>query len=73
MSPGLNKLEWRYDKDNTVNKGADCAWIDLIDFAESSPVLYIKNDIQVAKIINPVQKEKYGFETLSVLVKNHGN
>ena len=52
---GLNKMEWIYRKDNTVSQGSDCAWIDMIDFAQSSPVNYIQNDLQVARIVSPAQ------------------
>ena len=69
---GLNKLEWIYKKDNTVSQGSDCAWIDLIDFAQSSPVNYIQHDLQVARIVSPVKKDKYGQEIISVNVLNLG-
>ncbi len=69
---GLNRLEWIYKKDNTVSKGSDCAWIDLIDFAQYSPVNYIQNDLQVARIVSPVKKDKYGKELISVNVLNLG-
>ena len=52
--------------------GADCAWIDLIDFAGSSAVSYIQKDLQVARIITPVQKDKFGREMVSVKVVNLG-
>ena len=58
---GANKMEWIYSKDQSVSNGADCAWIDLIDFAESSPVNYIEKDLQVARIVTPSQKDKYRY------------
>ena len=69
---GQNKLEWIYKKDNTVSQGSDCAWIDLIDFAQSSPVNYIQHDLQVARIVSPVKKDKYGQEIISINVLNLG-
>ncbi len=72
VAAGTNKLEWRYSKDQSVSSGADCAWIDLIDFAESSPVTYIEKDLQVARIVAPVQKNKFGQETVSVKLLNLG-
>jgi hypothetical protein len=69
---GLNKLEWIYKKDNTVSQGSDCAWIDLIDFAQSSPVNYIQRDLQVARIVSPIKKDKYGKELISLNVLNLG-
>jgi len=69
---GLNKMEWIYSKDQSVSSGTDCAWIDLIDFAESSSVSYIQKDLQVARIVAPFQKDKYGHETVIVKVLNNG-
>jgi hypothetical protein len=69
---GLNKMEWVYKKDNTVSNGSDCAWIDMIDFAALSSVSYIQKDIQVARIVTPVQKDHFGQETVTVKVLNIG-
>jgi hypothetical protein len=69
---GINKMEWIYSKDQSVSNGADCAWLDLIDFAESSPVSYISKDLQVARLVSPVQKDKYGRELVTVKVLNIG-
>ncbi len=72
LPAGLNKMEWRYYKDNSQSSGSDCAWVDMIDFAESSPVRYIQKDLEVAKIVSPVQKDRYGYETVTVKVLNLG-
>jgi hypothetical protein len=72
VNAGMNKMEWTYRKDNSVSQGTDCAWIDLIDFAQTSPVNYIQKDLQVAKIVNPGKKEQFGDETISVKVRNLG-
>jgi hypothetical protein len=69
---GYNKMEWIYKKDNSVSQGADAAWIDLIDFSGSARVNYIQKDLEVARIITPVQKEIYGKESVSVKVLNVG-
>ena len=69
---GLNKMEWSYQKDNSYWKGSDCAWIDMIDFAQTSPVNYIQKDLDVAKIVTPVKDKQYGKETISVKVLNLG-
>jgi hypothetical protein len=45
----------------------------MIDFAESSPVKYIQKDLEVAKIVSPVQKDRYGYETVTVKVLNFGS
>jgi len=65
-------MEWIYKKDNSVSQGSDCAWIDLIDFAQSSPVNYIQSDLQLARIVTPIKKDKYGQETITVRVLNLG-
>jgi len=44
--------------------GQDCAWIDMIDFAQSSPVRYIQRDLQVARVIIPVNNDNMGWKTL---------
>jgi uncharacterized protein YbcI len=69
---GYNKMEWIYKKDNSVSQGADAAWIDVIDFSGSARVNYIQKDLEVARIITPVQKEIYGKESVSVKVLNVG-
>ncbi len=70
--PGLNEMEWIYKKDNSVTNGSDCAWIDMIDFAGSGTVGYIQKDIEITKITSPVQKDKYGQETITAMVRNLG-
>jgi hypothetical protein len=72
VSAGLNIMEWIYHKDNSVSNGSDCAWIDMIDFAGSSPVQYIQKDIQVARIVSPWQKDHFDKETVTVKVLNTG-
>jgi hypothetical protein len=69
---GHNTMEWSYKKDNSVSQGADGAWIDMIDFSGSAIVSYIQKDIEVARIVTPVQKEVYGQEVVSVKVLNVG-
>ena len=73
VQAGFNLMEWIYKKDNSVSQGADCAWIDLIDFSGSTQVNYIQRDIEVAEIVEPVQKEVYGKERVSVKVINLGS
>jgi hypothetical protein len=72
VKAGLNKMEWIYMKDNSVSDGSDCSWIDMIDFAQSSPVRYIQRDLQVARVIVPVNNEQYGLENITVKVLNVG-
>jgi hypothetical protein len=69
---GYNKLEWVYYKDATTASGFDCAWIDMIDFSGIASVRYIQKDLQVARIVSPVLKKKYGQETITVKLLNPG-
>jgi hypothetical protein len=69
---GPNKMEWSYRKDNSVSQGSDCAWIDLIDFAQTTTVRYIQKDLEVARIVKPDKKDQYGEETVTVKVLNRG-
>lgn len=74
VSKGLNKIEWRYKKDNSdyYYKGEDCAWIDLIDFANAGSVNYIGKDLQVARIVTPIDKNHIGQAMLRVKLLNTG-
>ncbi|MGD0755108.1 MAG: C25 family cysteine peptidase [Bacteroidales bacterium] len=72
VSAGLNKMEWIYEKDNSVSQGSDCAWIDMIDFTQTSPVTYIQRDLQIARVIVPTVNGKYGDENITVKVLNVG-
>jgi len=33
---GLNKMEWILQEDNSMSEVFRCAWIDMIDFTQSS-------------------------------------
>jgi len=69
---GYNKLEWLYDKDQSVSQGKDCAMIDMIDFAGPGSVSYIQRDLVTARIVNPVNKENIGKEPVTIKVLNVG-
>jgi hypothetical protein len=69
---GSNTMEWCYKKDGTKSAGADCAWIDMIDFAQSSTIKYIQKDLNVARIVKPFRSIQYGLEDISVKVLNAG-
>ncbi|HZY26466.1 MAG TPA: C25 family cysteine peptidase, partial [Bacteroidales bacterium] len=72
VSSGLNIFEWIYKKDNSVDQGSDCAWVDMIDFARTGSVNYISKDMQVARIITPISKDRFGQGTVSVKILNVG-
>ncbi|MCJ7449456.1 MAG: C25 family cysteine peptidase [Bacteroidales bacterium] len=69
---GFNDMEWIYKKDQSVSNGADCAFLDMIDFAGSGSVRYIQRDIEVARIVSPSQKDQLGKEPVIVKVFNQG-
>jgi hypothetical protein len=69
---GMNKFEWIYKKDGSVSAGADCAMIDLIDFAGASTVNYIARDIMTAKLISPLQSTSLDQEKVTVKLLNLG-
>ena len=72
VKAGYNKMEWVFSMDATTLGGYNCAWIDLIDFANTSSVRYIEKDLEVAKIIKPVERDRYGMVKISVKVLNTG-
>jgi len=72
LTAGTNKMEWKYKKDQSVTGGADCAWIDMIDFAVNGTVTYIQKDLKVVEITGPVQKDQPGLEEVKVKVLNTG-
>ncbi len=44
VQAGLHSFEWKYEKDESVNTGSDCAWIDYIVFPAidfSSPAMEV--------------------------------
>jgi hypothetical protein len=73
VSAGLNRMEWTYRKDNSFSQGSDCAWLDLVDFTQSSPINYIQKDLQVARIMPVAADKQYNSETVSVKVLNLGS
>jgi len=72
LPAGTNKMEWKYIKDQSVTGGADCAWIDMIDFAVNGTVTYLQKDLMVTEITGPVQKDDLGLEEVKVKVLNTG-
>ena len=69
---GANTMEWIFFMDESTFGGSNCAWIDMIDFAGPGSVSYIQRDMQVARIVTPVQKDNFGQATVTVKVLNLG-
>jgi len=44
----------------------------MIDFAQSGSVNYIQKDMQVARIVKPIRKDRFGQGTVSVKILNVG-
>jgi hypothetical protein len=72
VAAGNNIMEWIYKKDQSRSQGDDCAMIDMIDFAESSSITYIKRDIMAARLISPVQKENLEKELVTLKLLDLG-
>ena len=72
VSAGYNKMEWIFIMDQSTLGGSNCAWVDMIDFSGSSPVSYIQKDLQVARIVTPIQRDNFGQGTITVKVLNPG-
>jgi hypothetical protein len=70
LPPGSHVLEWVYSKDGSVSGGTDRVWIDLIDFPVSA---FADRDIEVAWLISPFEKDEYGDEDVSIVLKNMGS
>jgi hypothetical protein len=69
---GLNILEWIYKKDVSQTGGSDCARIDMIDFTGSALVSYVQRDLEIARMVTPVEKDPFGQGTVTVKVLNTG-
>lgn len=72
VKAGYNKLEWIFSMDASTLGGNNCAWIDVIDFANTSSVRYVEKDLEVAKIVTPINRDPYGMARISVKVLNTG-
>ncbi|MDT8400999.1 MAG: C25 family cysteine peptidase [Bacteroidales bacterium] len=69
LNRGVYKLEWIYRKDESVNNGSDCAYIDLVRFP---PLSFIQSAIHLNKIISPIEGKNYSDEVISVEISNLG-
>lgn len=39
IGPGEHVLRWAYSKDNSVDSGEDCAWVDLVEWTPGIPFI----------------------------------
>ena len=69
LSEGVHLLEWKYEKDQSVNNGYDCAYIDLVRFPDMS---FIQSALKLNKISSPVEGKSYSEEVISVDINNLG-
>jgi hypothetical protein len=70
LPAGVNTLEWIYKKDGTVSSGSDCAWIDYLTFPR---LAFIKRDLSLLKINNPVPDKEHHFENIQADAINLGS
>ena len=69
LDKGVYELQWIYEKDQSVNNGSDCAWIDLVNFPSES---FIQSAVILNKISSPEEGKNYGDEVVSVELTNLG-
>jgi hypothetical protein len=72
VTAGFNRFEWIYVKDNSTAGGKDCAWVDMIDFAQTGSLRYIRKDLQVARVVPPPERNRYSMEPVQVKLTNVG-
>jgi len=69
LEKGVFLLEWIYKKDQSVNNGSDCAYIDLVRF----PLLsFVQSAINLNRISSPVKGQIYADEEIAVELSNLG-
>ncbi|HDZ41628.1 MAG TPA: T9SS type A sorting domain-containing protein [Bacteroidetes bacterium] len=69
LGRGVYKLEWIYGKDQSVNNGSDCAYIDLVRFP---PLSFVQSAIHLNEIISPREGTNYSDEVISLELSNLG-
>ena len=69
LGKGVFLLDWIYKKDQSVNNGSDCAFIDLVRFPELS---FVQSAINLNSIISPVKGQIYTDEEIAVELSNLG-
>jgi len=69
LKKGVYNLHWMYEKDQSVNNGSDCAYIDLIRFPSLS---FVQSAVHLNKISSPEIGKNYNDEIISVEICNLG-
>ena len=53
LMPGQHELKWTYNKDESVNSGSDCAWIDYIVFPPTEVITFTQETVSDGMTIYP--------------------
>ncbi len=69
LKKGVHLLQWIYTKDQSVNNGSDCAYIDLVRFPVFS---FIQSAINLNRISSPEKGQIYNDEIIAVELSNLG-
>ncbi len=69
LKKGVYNLHWIYEKDQSVNNGSDCAYIDLVRFPALS---FVQSAVHLNKISSPEEGNNYSDEIISVEISNLG-
>jgi len=69
LEKGVYVLQWIYKKDQSVNNGSDCAYIDLVRFPALS---FVQSAINLNRISSPLKGQIYTDEEIAVELSNLG-
>ncbi|RLD27236.1 MAG: hypothetical protein DRI70_04730 [Bacteroidetes bacterium] len=70
LAQGFHKITWTYQKDQSINRGKDAAWIDDVVFPSTA---FRKGDLSLVKIMQPVSGPWLSQqEEILLLVRNTG-
>lgn len=70
LEPGYHEVTWRYQKDQSISRGEDAAWIDDIVFPESS---FRTHDLSLVEVLDPRSGPWLSDqEQIRLLVRNSG-
>ncbi|MFO7851056.1 MAG: C25 family cysteine peptidase [Bacteroidota bacterium] len=69
LKKGVYSLQWIYEKDQSVNNGFDCAFLDLVRFPAHS---FVQSAINLNKLSSPEKGQTYDEEVIAVELTNLG-
>ncbi len=69
LDKGNHQLTWAYQKDQSISKGEDAAWIDDISFPATA---FRRSDLSLVHVLSPGSGPWLDHENVSFLVRNTG-